>query len=340
MLKEKYSLSWHDYSEHLKSMMKEFMMNENFSDVTLVTDDKIHINANINILSTCSPVFRNILKKEKNYNQILYLRGILFSEMESIMQFIYLGEATFFEERMDEFISVAKSLEIKELCNTETKINDTLPDEKSPSNKLTSTETFEDQTVQTGHTAKQGIQDEEINVANVNRKFECDQCHKIYSGPGALYNHQQSVHQGVKYACEKCDVQYTCKSSLITHIQMKHEGVSVMYPCGKCDHQFTEKSNLNRHIQSKHEAVKYACTQCDYQASQQGTLTEHIKSRHEGVTYACDQCHYQAMRKSHLTAHIKHKHEGVKYSCDQCDYQFKYQHSLKKHSQLLHKGSS
>lgn len=46
----------------------------------------------------------------------MYLRGVQYSEMESIMQFIYIGEATFYEERMDEFLAVAKSLEIKELC--------------------------------------------------------------------------------------------------------------------------------------------------------------------------------------------------------------------------------
>ena len=40
----------------------------------------------------------------------MYLRGIKYSELDSIMQFIYLGEATFYEERMDEFISVAKLL--------------------------------------------------------------------------------------------------------------------------------------------------------------------------------------------------------------------------------------
>ena len=47
---KKYSLTWHTYSDHLKSMMKELMMNEEFSDVTLVTEDKKHIMANINIL--------------------------------------------------------------------------------------------------------------------------------------------------------------------------------------------------------------------------------------------------------------------------------------------------
>ena len=107
MHQEKYSLKWHTYSDHLKSMMKELMMNEDFSDVTLVTEDKKQIRANISILSACSPVFKDILKIEKHSNQIMYLRGVQFPEMESIMQFIYLGEATFYEERMDEFLAVA-----------------------------------------------------------------------------------------------------------------------------------------------------------------------------------------------------------------------------------------
>ena len=47
------------------------------------------------------------------------------------MQFIYLGEATFYEERMDEFLAVAKSLEIKELCNAETETNNEPEDERS-----------------------------------------------------------------------------------------------------------------------------------------------------------------------------------------------------------------
>ena len=101
MDQEKYSLTWHTYSDHLKSMMKELMVNEYFSDVTLITEDKKQIRANISVLSACSPVFKDVLKKEKNTNQIMYLRGIQYSEMESIMQFIYLGEATFYEERMD-----------------------------------------------------------------------------------------------------------------------------------------------------------------------------------------------------------------------------------------------
>ena len=101
MHQEKYSLAWQTYSDHLKSMMKELMMNDEFSDVTLVTEDNKQMKANISILSVCSPVFRDILKKEKNSSTIMYLRGIQYSEIESILQFIYLGEATFSEERKE-----------------------------------------------------------------------------------------------------------------------------------------------------------------------------------------------------------------------------------------------
>ena len=53
MHQEKYSLKWHTYSDHLRNMMKEMMMNEDLFDVTLVTEDKKQVKAHINILSTC-----------------------------------------------------------------------------------------------------------------------------------------------------------------------------------------------------------------------------------------------------------------------------------------------
>ena len=93
--------------------MREMMTSDDFTDVTLVTDDKKTIKAHRNILSACSPVFKNILQMEiNNSHPVIYLRGIQYSEIESILQFIYLGEAKFYEERMNEFLSVSKSLEI------------------------------------------------------------------------------------------------------------------------------------------------------------------------------------------------------------------------------------
>ena len=278
MHQEKYTLTWHSYSDHLKSMMQELMMNEDFSDVTLVTEDKKQFKANISILSACSPIFKDFLKKEKNSSTIMYLRGIQYSEMESILQFIYLGEATFYEERMDEFLAVAKSLEIKELSNAEPETREEPDDEQVDEPSQNDPDILTEKLREKSDHNKQ-IEKEKRGVIKGHGKYECDQCHKTYSGYGALYNHKKSVHQGVKYACDQCDYQATKQGSLTVHIQNKHEGIK--YACDQCDYLATTQSHLTVHIKAKHEGLKFACEKCDYQFTQKSNLSTHIKNKHK-----------------------------------------------------------
>ena len=86
----KYTLHWHTYSDHLRDILKEMSSDDSFADVTLVTDDKKQIKAHRNILSACSSVFKEIWQiNSDNNHQVIYLRGIQYLEMESILQFIY-----------------------------------------------------------------------------------------------------------------------------------------------------------------------------------------------------------------------------------------------------------
>merc|ERR1711873_89221 len=82
-------------------------------DVTLVSDDQTQFKAHKIVLSACSPVFKKIIESNPSQHPLIYLRGIQSYEMESILQFMYLGEGKFYQERMGEFIKVAKDLEVK-----------------------------------------------------------------------------------------------------------------------------------------------------------------------------------------------------------------------------------
>ena len=223
MHQEMYSFTWHSYSDHLRSMMKELMMNEEYADVTLVTEDKKQIKANINVLSACSSVFKDIFK-EKNSNQIMYLRGIQFPEMESILRFIYLGEVTLYGERMKEFLAVAKLLEIKELCNTGPEMKDEPDDYLPQDDQDTSPELAEEQT---GTSENIEMQERQSDVVEVNGKYDCDKCQKTCSSRAKLNYHKRSVHKGIKYACNQCDQHFKQKCSLTLHIQSKYEGISM-----------------------------------------------------------------------------------------------------------------
>ena len=115
MDQEKYNLCRKSYSVFLQDMMKELMMSSDFADVTLVCEDKKQIKAHRNILSACSPVFKEILQIDRSPSSIIYLRGVNSSQMESILQFIYTGEATLPQEQINEFLSLAKSFDLKDL---------------------------------------------------------------------------------------------------------------------------------------------------------------------------------------------------------------------------------
>jgi len=117
------------------------LSSKEFSDVILISDDKKQARAHRNILSACSPVFKSILQVETLNNQpVIYLKGINYSDLESILQFIYLGHAIILKDGMAAFLEAAKSLEIKELSAeidvddsvklVETKVKKTIPESK------------------------------------------------------------------------------------------------------------------------------------------------------------------------------------------------------------------
>merc|ERR1712133_314175 len=100
---------------------------DQLTDVTLVCDDKKQFKAHKIVLSACSTVFKSIINDLPQNSSVIYLRGIQHQEMESILQFMYLGEVTLSHKTMKEFLEVAKNLEIKEIIgDEELEINETI----------------------------------------------------------------------------------------------------------------------------------------------------------------------------------------------------------------------
>ena len=284
-IKEKSNLFWKNYSDHVIEFLHKIRQSNNFTDVTLVCDDKKQFRAHKIVLSACSSVFKCIISDLPQNSSVIYLRGIQHQEMESILEFMYLGVATFYQERMNEFLNVAKNLEIREISK------DVDFDDENVSNEEPKTPDHEEDTedieLQTDTNSERNA-----SSAKIMEIVDPSQYKRTLEG---------------KFVCDQCERKFTHKYNLIRHIQISHVGVK--YACNQCDYQASQQSGLTYHIQSKHQGVKYACNQCDYQASHQTALTYHIQSKHQGVMYACDQCGQQYKRKYDLNSHINSKHQ-------------------------------
>ena len=85
MNQEKFDLTWHTYTNHLREMLRNMMSTNELADVTIVSEDKKHFKAHKVVLSACSPVFKSIFGDSIMSNSIIYLRGIQSLETESIL---------------------------------------------------------------------------------------------------------------------------------------------------------------------------------------------------------------------------------------------------------------
>ena len=110
-----------------------------------------------------------------------------------------------------------------------------------------------------------------------------------------------------KYKCPSCDKILKGKQSLKLHYKSFHEGIK--YSCNECDQEFSQTSNLRRHFQNVHEGIKHTCKLCGNIFSQKGVLTRHIQTVHAVKTYECNLCSYKAAIPNYLKIHIQSKYK-------------------------------
>ena len=251
---------WHTYTDHLKEMLHQMMLDDTFTDVTLVSDDRRKLRAHKVVLGACSPVLKIMLTNDADGTDLIDLKGIAFQEIEAILQFIYLGEATLDEDRMLEFLNVVQKLRVKELYK----------DPEIDQQQETETEVGENLQLTMGNEDY-----EYYNIMKYDDKnkedFVIDSGQKDEGARGedeltrALLQESEKMatrlpKAGVKvYQCPKCDYKTWRKDGMKDHIKRRH--VKKMrernkYNCKYCQKIFSTKFNLERH-----ETQKKACNE-------------------------------------------------------------------------------
>ena len=75
--------------------------------MTLACDDGQQMVAHKVILAASSPFFDKILQKIKHPHPLIYLKGFQSKDFESILDFLYFGEANVYQEDLYSFLAIA-----------------------------------------------------------------------------------------------------------------------------------------------------------------------------------------------------------------------------------------
>ena len=248
MTDEKLCLKWNDFQEVLKSSVGELRDDIDFTDVTLVCEDQ-SVKAHKVILSACSPFFKRLLKSHPHPQPLLYLRKIKASEMVALVDFIYHGEASIFQEQLESFLALAEEFELKGLSGNSEEVASELS--KYPPSKR---EYFSSQNQQQTQLSRENNRNGGLSSK---AGFQ-----------GALIPIQPNPRQSIHIDPETMAI-------VDSMVEKRSDG---FYSCTHCEYATREKRHMREHVEKHIEGLEYPCNSCNKVLRSSHSLRGH-KSR-------------------------------------------------------------
>ena len=297
-------LKWNDFQSKVSQSFDVLRREEDFFDVTLVSEDETQIPAHKLVLSASSDFFKNILRRNTHSHPLLYLSGVDSVSLGSILDFIYQGEVQIYQNGINQFMEAAKKLKIEGLMgNNEEYLKNGEYSEVSHNSNLEYPELYNDN-------LKLSKDSQDIEVLNHKSRIK-----NVVPGPSpeseSAFNIKEESNvdeesreevpvSGENVMKKKRWKRNSCKqkvvrihdmskiASVIEKLMWTGDGVSY---CSVCPYMSQSKAHMREHVETHIEGLSYLCEVC-----QQTFNSSQKFRRHWRGNSACD-LHYRKYKR-------------------------------------------
>ena len=266
---EKFCLKWNDFQENMASSFHGLRENMNFSDVTLVCDEDNQIEAHRVILSACSPFFSSVLKRKKHSHPMLYMRGLKSKDLVAIVDFMYHGEASIYQEDLNDFLALAEELQLKGLTGPNEAILEEKKD-KLGNNVLTKPK-------------KKTITKQESPSCKYEQieSIQQDNIVQDYHYEDSINDHKSIVPvESSRIVVELNPNNEGLKVQLESFMENINDGESNKWKCTVCGKTAANKKDIRRHVECHIEGVSHPCNLCGKVSRSSNALVMHVATYH------------------------------------------------------------
>ena len=258
---EKFCLKWNDFQTNVTSTFSRLRREEDFFDVTLVSNDQQHISAHKLVLSASSQLFKNILKKTSHSNPLIYLNGFTSKELNFVMDYIYQGEVQIFQDDLDDFLNVAQKLKIEGLIGGDSPSGGSTKDEHMASNDDVGN--YYEEEENTKHDAV--LDKMQPQVQSQDKKYVKTTLLATQSSSELVNSRSSSlittdvkaavdnllVKDGENYRCNACGRSSSSNSNMRKHAEVHIEGLT--FECQLCGESFRSRRIIDNHTRRYHK---------------------------------------------------------------------------------------
>ena len=233
-MSEKFCLKWNDYQVNWTKSLSELRNDREFEDVTLISDDKVKFSAHKILLSSCSSVFKFILKGNPHLNPLLYLSGVSSFNLGHIMDYIYHGEVNLFQDQLDSFLESAQKLEVEGLLGGHE-----------------DNETKDESTIDINNDNFHQDQAEDKQIVNMDKTIT------------ARRQQPRPPRHVTDISTTKFDVSSITSEEIVKKKEELIEKRDGILMCLACEYTCTHKGQMKRHVETHLEGLSYSCTLCN-----------------------------------------------------------------------------
>jgi len=275
---EKLSLQWNDFQQNISTAFGALKDDPDFSDVTLVCEDGQQLEAHRIILAASSPFFQNMLRKNKQPNPLIYMKGVKSVDLVALIDFLYCGEVQVLRDNLENFMAMAEELKIKGLWKEKeeeySKDQNIVWEQSGERSSKKKIKTKLDNKIEDNTNFKESFRDYEPNATLIeddvlkdvkvnleeyepDLKLEANDQHKLMElikskiGPGQTMGVKQRNN-----VCKVCGKEGTW-SLIKTHIESQHTTglLRPQAPCTKCEKVYKNRRVLYKHTRLAHSMM-------------------------------------------------------------------------------------
>ena len=307
-MSEKLNLEYNNFQSIVSSSFRKLRYDDDFYDVTLVSEDQQQVSAHKVVLSTCSEYFKNVLKKNKHSHPLLCLNDVNFNELKNILDYIYLGQLQILEEDLNQFLKIAQRFQIEGLMEA----LDTQSEDESAK-----------KAVMLNFWKSKISNNEEVNV---DKKDSCDLI--IPGNPGdCLEVNMETGHPSEDIVKVEDDEDIVLEEQIdIVEDSILEEQVEDNLEA-QDDEDILEDGFVLKTIDKK--KIHFSSPNFENIEELNKKIEVMFETRSEGVV--CTECRKVSKNKPHAREHAEIHIEGLNFGCKYCDKTYKTRSALRKH---------
>ena len=269
---EKFSIKWHDFQTTVSQSFGLLRQEEDFFDVTLVSDDELEIPAHKLVLAASSSFFKSLLRKGSHPHPLLYLSGVNSTNLGFIIDYIYHGEIQICQEQLDSFLIVARKLKVSGLNSDDNEEADSDPQKISPNNDQ---KNIDAQSKNKIAPPPVSLVKSKKNKNNFVLKTEDE-----YEKSENISIDDEDMKNETKDSSPTDSLEPSEIQSRISEMLQKSDGLSTCKICGKFG---KDASNMRRHAETHIDGIVYPCTICERTFKSKNSFRVHKYSTHTTI---------------------------------------------------------